>query len=76
MVLDHDVSAIIRVGRYGVNVDHFSIGNGAHLVERLTVRIAVQGANVDSFMKTGINNATCGVGRIAHKTVLPAFPRR
>src|SRR5947208_249372 len=75
-VFNDEVFSVVRVTGNGISVHHLAIGNGPHLIERLTMRIAVQGANIDPFMKTGINNATCRVRRITHKTVLAAFPWR
>jgi len=56
-------------------VHHFAIGNGAYFVERLTVCVAMERADIDPFVKTGVNNATRCVGRITDKTVLAPFPR-
>ena len=76
MVFDHDVFPIVRVAGHGVDVHDFAIGNGTHFVEWLTAPVAVQGANVDPFMKTGVNDACRSLHRIAYKTVATAFPRR
>ena len=53
----------------------FAIGNGVYFVERLTVRVAMERADIDPFVKTGVNNATRCVGWITDKTVLSPFPR-
>ena len=57
-MLDHDVFAVVRVAGNGTDMHNFSIGNGAHFVQRFTMCIAVHGPNIDPFMKTGINDAT------------------
>jgi hypothetical protein len=75
-MLNDDVFSIVRVAGNRVDVRHFSIGNGVDFIERLTVRVAMQGFNVDPFVKTGINNATCRVGWITDKTILTSFPWR
>ena len=76
MVLDHDVFPVVRVARHEIGVHDFPVGNGAHFIQRFTMCITVQRANVDPFMKTGINDATCRVRGVTHKTVLTAFPWR
>ena len=75
-VFDHDVFPVVRVTGDEVGVHDFAVGNRAHFVERLAVFIAVHWANIDSFVKAGVNHATCRVDGIAHKTVLAALPRR
>ena len=75
-MLNDDVFSIVRVAGNRVNVHHFSIGDGVYFIERLTVRVAMQWANIDAFVKTGINNAARCVGWITDKTVLTSFPRR
>ena len=53
---------------------NLAIGNGAHFVERLAVCIAVHGANIDSFMKPGVNDASPSAFRITDEAILAAFP--
>ena len=50
-------------------------GNGPHLIQRLTRRIAMQRTNVDALMKTGVNDATRYLSRVADKPILPSLPR-
>src|SRR5215471_549864 len=73
-VLDHNVFSIIRIAGHEIGVHDFSIGNGAHFVERLAVCIAMHGTNIDSFVKARVNGATRCVGRIAHEPILAALP--
>ena len=40
-MLNDDVFSIVRVAGNGVNVHHFSIGDGVYFIERLTVRVAM-----------------------------------
>ena len=54
----------------------FPIGNGADFIERLAVCITMHRANIDSFVKAGIDGAACGVDGVADKAVFPALPRR
>ena len=75
-VLDHDVFSIVGVAGDWIHVHDLAIGNRAHFVERVTVCIAVQGANIDSFVKAGVNGAACRVDGIPHKAVSPALPGR
>src|SRR4030095_15339488 len=75
-MLDDNVFSIVRVAGNGVNVYDFSIGNSVYFIEWLAMSVATQRANIASLMKPGVNNATCRVRRIAHKTVLTTFPRR
>src|SRR5262245_13633384 len=53
---------------------NLAIGNGAHFIERLAVCIAVHGANIDSFVKPGVNDASPSAFRITDKAVLAALP--
>src|SRR6266849_3502367 len=75
-MLDHNVSPIVRVAGYEIGMHDFSVGNGTDFVEGLAVCIATHGANIDSFVKAGIDGAACGVDGIAHKAVFAALPRR
>src|SRR5262245_5824200 len=52
----------------------FAIGNGAHFVERLAVRIAVHRPNINSFVEAGVNDASSSAFRITDKAVLAALP--
>src|ERR1044071_6084543 len=74
-MFDHGVFPVIRVAGHEIGLYHFSIGNGADFVEWLTVCIAMHGANIDSFVKSCINEPTRGVSGIAHKAVFAALPR-
>src|SRR5205085_10555875 len=56
VVLDHDVSPVVRMTGHQTRVDNFAVGDRAHLVERLAALIAVDRANVDPFVKTRVNN--------------------
>src|SRR5205807_9916000 len=76
VVLYHDVSPVVRVAGHEIGVRYFPVANGAHFIQWFTMCITVQRANVDPFMKTGINDAPCCVRWITHKTVLTAFPWR
>src|SRR5438876_7115006 len=73
-VLDHDVFPIVRVTGHDIGVHDFSVANGTDFIERLAVSIAMQGANIDSFVKACVNDATRCVGGIAHKAVFAALP--
>src|SRR6266487_5460714 len=73
-VLDHDVFPIVRVAGHEIGVHDFSVANGADFIERLAVFIAMYGANIDSFVKAGVNEATRCVGGIAYKAVFAALP--
>ena len=73
-MLDHDVFPIVRVAGHEIGVHDFSVANGADFIERLAVFIAMQGANIDSFVKACVNDATRCVGGIAHKAVFAALP--
>ena len=53
----------------------FSVRDGAHFIERFALGVALQRPNVDAFMKARVNNSSGGLDRIAHETVLAAFPR-
>ena len=52
---------------------NLAIGNGAHFVERLAIRIAVHTPNINSFMKPGVNDASPSACRITDNAVLAAF---
>src|ERR1044071_1041140 len=55
---------------------YLAIGNSAHFVERLAVRIAVHWPNINSFVKARVNDASSSAFWITDKAVLTAFPRR
>jgi len=55
-------------------VHDLAIGNGSHFVERLAICIAVHGANINSFVKPGVNHASPGAFRITDKAILAALP--
>src|SRR5438046_4526616 len=74
-VLDDDVFPIIRVTRHEVCVHDFTVGNGAHFVERFAAAITPQRPNVDSFVEPGANDASRCLNRITHEPVLPTLPR-
>src|SRR5205085_3116553 len=51
-------------------------GDRADFVHRLAAFVAMDAANVDSFMKAPVNDAAACSFRIAHESVLAALPRR
>jgi hypothetical protein len=55
-------------------VHDFPIGNGADFIERLAICVTMKEANIDSFVKACLNDATRCVGGIAHKAVFAALP--
>src|SRR5215813_14065343 len=73
-MLNDDVFAVVRVTGNRIGVYHFSISDGVHLIKGFTMLVAVERSNIDAFMKTRVNSASCCLGWIAHKTVLTAFP--
>ena len=75
-MLDHNVIPVVGISRNEVHVHNFAIGNGAHFVKRFAARVALQRPNVDPFVKSRVNNSFRRLNRIAHETVLAAFPRR
>src|SRR6516225_8451324 len=56
-------------------MDDFAVGDRADFIERFAVLITMQRANVDTLMKTRINNAGARFHRIADETILATFPR-
>src|SRR5215467_1342926 len=56
-VFDHDVFSIIRVAGHWVDVHDISICDGAYLIERFAVCVAMNRPNIDAFMKTGVKDA-------------------
>src|SRR2546423_4140749 len=75
-MFDHDVFPVVRISGDRIGVDNFAIGDRAHFVQRLASLIAMKTANVDAFMKAGIDNDRARLFRVTHETVLAAFPRR
>src|SRR6476620_2758141 len=73
-VFDDDVPAIVRTARNIVDVIHFACGNRVNDIQRFAARVALQRANVDPFMKSGLQNGDTESARIADESVLPAFP--
>src|SRR5215831_13719680 len=53
---------------------NLAIGNGAHFVQRLAIRIAMHRLNINSFMEAGVNDASSSAFRITDKAVLAALP--
>ena len=74
-MLDHDIAAVVRSARRAIRVNDVAGGDRAHLVERLALRIPAHRPDVHPFVKPGVDRLTRDWFRIAHKTVLPAFPR-
>ena len=75
-MLDYDVFPIVGVGRHEIGVNDSARTDRAYFVEWFSVYVAMQAADVDSFMKPRINNARRCLDWIAYETVLAAFPRR
>ena len=75
-MFDHNVFAVIRIAGHEIRVHDFAICNGAHFIERFAAGVAMQAADIDPFVKSGVNEPDCGLDRITHKTILAAFPRR
>src|SRR5437762_1173058 len=75
-MLNHNVLAVIRIAGHEIRMHDFAICNGAHFIERFAAGVAAQAADVDPFMKPGIHKSDRGLDRIAHETILAAFPRR
>ena len=74
-MLDHDVFPVVRVAGHQISVHDFPSRNGADFIERLAICVAMHGANIDSFVEPGVNEAARCVDRVAHKAILTALPR-
>jgi hypothetical protein len=57
------------------DVGHEAVGDGAHLVLRIALRIPLQRLDVETFVKARIGDAPADAARITDKAKLPAFPR-
>ena len=75
-VFHHDVPAVVGKSCHQVRVDDHPGGDRAHRIERFASLIALQRADVDSFMKTRVNNSGGRLDRIAHESILATFPGR
>ncbi len=53
---------------------HFAVGDRAHFIDRLALRIALHGPDIDPFVEARVNQPAGSRDRIAHKTVLSALP--
>src|SRR5260370_19128391 len=73
-MFDHNILPVVGMPRDEVCVYDFAVGNGAHFIERLAARVALERPNVDPFMEPSINNSRRRLDRVAYKTVLTAFP--
>src|ERR1051325_9102286 len=62
--------------RYAIGIHDFAIGNRVHFVEPPPAGIALERANIYPFMKPRIDQPGARLHRVAHETVLAAFPRR
>src|SRR5579884_1229891 len=54
-MLDHHVFSVVGIGRDRVDVRHPAGSDGAHFIERFAERVAMHRANIDSFVKSGVN---------------------
>jgi hypothetical protein len=57
-------------------MDDYAWSDGAHRVERLAAGVALKRLDVDSFVKTRVNDPGGSLDWIADESVAPAFPRR
>ena len=74
-MLDHDVAPVVRSARRAADVNHFARRDRMDRVERFTARVAAHRPDVHALMEARVNRAARGLDRIAHETVLAAFPR-
>ncbi len=75
-VFHHDILAVVGKARHQVRVHDQAGRDRTHRIERFAARVALQRPNVDAFMKASVNNSSRRLGRIAHESILAAFPRR
>src|SRR6266487_5340442 len=75
-MFDHNILPVVRISWDEVCVHDFAVGNGAHFIERLAARVALERPNVDAFMEPCVNNSRRGLDRVPDKAVLTAFPWR
>src|SRR6266567_7896257 len=75
-MFDYNILPVVRISRDEVCVYDFAVGNGAHFIERLAARVALERPDVDPFMEPSINNSSRRLDRVADKAILTAFPWR
>ena len=75
-MLDHHVSSVVRIARDLIGMDHHAGRNRAHRIEGLAVRVPLERADVDAFVKTRVDDPGRCLDRIPDEAVAAAFPWR
>jgi hypothetical protein len=76
VVLEDDVAPVIAMRSGLRDVNHAARCNGEDVVEGFAFGITMQRFDVEALMKTGVGDLAADAPWVAHKTKLPAFPRR
>ena len=74
VVPHHDVAAVVALACRGGHVHHGAVGDGPHLVLRVSFGIALQGLDVETLVKASVGDAAADAAGIAHKAELAALP--
>jgi hypothetical protein len=73
-MLDHDVSAIVGISGDYICVSHFACRNGMDHISRLSSGFSIEWADIDSLVKTSVDDRGTEPERISHESVLASFP--
>ena len=74
-VFDHDITAVIGSPRFPACVNHEALGRGADVIERVAGCIPSHRADVDAFVKRGVNDISVLTLRPAHESEGSSLPR-
>ena len=74
LMLDYDISPVVRVGRNVIYVNHFPSRDRVNNVQWLAVPITLERPDVNPFVEARVQNGCANSLRISNKSVLSAFP--
>src|SRR6266478_4520817 len=73
-MLDDNISAIVGISGDCIRVSHFAWRNGMDHISRLSSGVSIKWADIDSFVKTSVDDRGTESDRISHESVLASFP--
>src|ERR1700716_1410183 len=73
-MLDDNISAIVGISGDCIRVSHFAWRNGMDHISRLSSGVSIKWADLDSFVKTSVDDRGTESDRISHESVLASFP--
>src|ERR1700730_5414102 len=73
-MLDDDISAIVGISAALIYVSHFTCRNGMDHISRLSSGVSIEWADIDSLVKTSVDDRGIESDRIPDEPVLASFP--